>query len=58
MVPVTDEARSAEQQAQEEMSKRLRRKRYEKAAVELDETAEDIQENLRKMVRAQDLSLR
>ncbi|KAF9954186.1 hypothetical protein BGZ72_004781 [Mortierella alpina] len=49
LVPVTDEARSAEQQAQEEMSKRLRRKRYEKAAAELDEKAEDIQENLRKM---------
>ncbi|KAF9941080.1 hypothetical protein BGZ67_005939 [Mortierella alpina] len=49
LVPVTDEARSAEQQAQEEMSKRLRRKRYEKAVAELDEKAEDIQENLRKM---------
>ncbi|KAF9573559.1 hypothetical protein EC968_008428 [Mortierella alpina] len=49
LVPVTDEARSTEQQAQEEMSKRLRRKRYENAAAELDEKAEDIQENLRKM---------
>ncbi|KAF9950840.1 hypothetical protein BGZ70_001205 [Mortierella alpina] len=49
LVPVTDEARSAEQQAQEGMSKRLRRKRYEKAAAELDEKADDIQDNLRKM---------
>ncbi|KAG0215947.1 hypothetical protein BGX28_007173 [Mortierella sp. GBA30] len=49
LVPVTDEARSEEQRAQEDMSKRLRRRRYEKAAAEMDEKAEDIQENIRKM---------
>ncbi|KAF9300620.1 hypothetical protein BGZ74_007686 [Mortierella antarctica] len=49
LVPVTDEARSAEQQAQEERSKRIRRKKYEAAATEIDEQAPDIQENVRKM---------
>ncbi|KAF9186385.1 hypothetical protein BGZ50_002480 [Haplosporangium sp. Z 11] len=49
LVPVTEEARSAEQRAQEEMSKRLRQKRYEKVASEMEEKAEDIQDNLRKM---------
>ena len=50
LVPVTEEARNAEQSAQEAMSRRLRQKRYEKAAAEMEEEAEDIQENLRKMV--------
>ncbi|KAG0000384.1 hypothetical protein BGZ80_000621 [Entomortierella chlamydospora] len=49
LTPVTEEARSAEQRAQEEMSRRLRKKRYDKAAAEIDDKAEDIQENLRKM---------
>ncbi|KAF9349362.1 hypothetical protein BGX26_012315 [Mortierella sp. AD094] len=49
LVPVTEEARSAEQRAQEEMSRRLRKKRYEKAAAEMEDKAEDIQDNLRKM---------
>ncbi|KAG0325574.1 hypothetical protein BGZ99_000457 [Dissophora globulifera] len=49
LVPVTEEARSAEQRSQEELSRRLRQKRYEKAAVEIDEQTEDIQDNFRKM---------
>ncbi|KAG0082132.1 hypothetical protein BGZ92_011907, partial [Podila epicladia] len=49
LVPVTDEARSAEQRAQEERSKRIRRKKYEAAATDIDEQAPDIQENVRKM---------
>ncbi|KAG0368110.1 hypothetical protein BGZ54_002633 [Gamsiella multidivaricata] len=49
LVPVTEEARSAEQKAQEEMSRRLRQKRYEKAAAEMEERADDIQDNLKKM---------
>ncbi|KAF9101290.1 hypothetical protein BGX27_011542 [Mortierella sp. AM989] len=49
LVPVTEEARSAEQRAQEEMSRRLRRKRYEKTAVEMDDMADDLQDNVRKM---------
>ena len=50
LVPVTEEARSAEQRAQEEMSRRLRQKRFERVAREMEEKAEDIQDNLRKMV--------
>lgn len=50
LVPVTEEARSAEKIAQEEMSRRLRQKKYEKAAVEMDEMADAIQENIRNMV--------
>ncbi|KAG0267612.1 hypothetical protein BG011_002920 [Mortierella polycephala] len=49
LVPVTEEARSAEQRAQEEMSRRLRQKRFEKVTREIEEKAEDIQDNLRKM---------
>ncbi|KAF8937109.1 hypothetical protein BGZ58_003247 [Dissophora ornata] len=49
LVPVTEEARNAEQRAQEVTSRRLRQKRYEKAAAEMEEEAEDIQESLRKM---------
>ncbi|KAF9202019.1 hypothetical protein BGZ49_007790 [Haplosporangium sp. Z 27] len=49
LVPVTEEARNAEQRAQDEMSKRLRKKRYEKAAAEMQDKAEDIQDNVRKM---------
>ncbi|KAF9171162.1 hypothetical protein BGX21_009946 [Mortierella sp. AD011] len=49
LTPVTEEARSAEQRAQEEMSRRLRKKKYDKAAAEIEDKAEDIQENLRKM---------
>lgn len=51
LVPVTEEARSAEQRAQEERSKQIRRKKYEAAAAEIDEQATDIQENVRKMVK-------
>lgn len=50
LVPVTDEARSAEQRSQEERSKQIRRKKYEAAATEIDEQAPNIQENVRKMV--------
>ncbi|KAG0032588.1 hypothetical protein BGZ82_006477 [Podila clonocystis] len=49
LVPVTDEARSADQRAQEERSKRIRRKKYAAAATEIDEQAPDIQENVRKL---------
>ncbi|KAG0270973.1 hypothetical protein BGZ95_001303 [Linnemannia exigua] len=49
LVPVTDEARSAEQRAQEELSRRIRQRKYEKAAVEIEEMSEDIQDNVRKM---------
>ncbi|KAF9586131.1 hypothetical protein BGW38_009401, partial [Lunasporangiospora selenospora] len=49
LVPVTEEARTAEKKAQEEMSKRLRLKRFEKAALEIGEKTNDIQENLRRM---------
>ncbi|KAF9371789.1 hypothetical protein CPB97_001716 [Podila verticillata] len=49
LVPVTEEARSAEQRAQDEKSKQIRRKKYEAAAAEIDEQAADIQENVRKM---------
>ncbi|KAF9312389.1 hypothetical protein BG003_006324 [Podila horticola] len=49
LVPVTDEARSAEQRSQEERSKQIRRKKYEAAATEIDEQAPNIQENVRKM---------
>ncbi|KAF9543920.1 hypothetical protein EC957_000371 [Mortierella hygrophila] len=49
LVPVTDEARSAEQRAQEELSRRIRQRKYEKAVVEIEEMSEDIQDNVRKM---------
>ncbi|KAF9101711.1 hypothetical protein BGX29_005325 [Mortierella sp. GBA35] len=49
LVPVTDEARSAEQRAQEELSRRIRQRKYEKAAVEIDDMSDDIQDNIRKM---------
>ncbi|KAF9150351.1 hypothetical protein BG015_007836 [Linnemannia schmuckeri] len=49
LVPVTDEARSAEQKAQEELSRRIRQRKYEKAAVEIEEMSDDIQDNVRKM---------
>ncbi|KAK3848172.1 MAG: hypothetical protein J3R72DRAFT_430013 [Linnemannia gamsii] len=49
LIPVTDEARSAEQRAQEELSRRIRQRKYEKAAVEIEEMSEDIQDNVRKM---------
>ncbi|KAF8929514.1 hypothetical protein BGZ47_001012 [Haplosporangium gracile] len=49
LVPVTDEARSAEQRAQEELSRRIRQRKYEKAAVEIEEMSDDIQDNVRKM---------
>ncbi|KAF9360801.1 hypothetical protein BGX34_007499, partial [Mortierella sp. NVP85] len=49
LVPVTEEARNAEKMAQEEMTRRLRQKRYEKAAFEVDELADAIQENIRNM---------
>ncbi|KAF9131670.1 hypothetical protein BGW39_001481 [Mortierella sp. 14UC] len=49
LVPVTDEARSAEQRAQEELSRRIRQRKYEKAAVEVEEMSDDIQDNVRKM---------
>lgn len=51
LVPVTEEARSAEQRAQEERSKQIRRKKYQAATAEIDEQAADIQENVRKMVK-------
>jgi hypothetical protein len=50
LVPVTDEARSEEQQAQEELSRRIRQRKYEKAAVEIEEMSDDIQDNVQKMV--------
>ncbi|KAG0287434.1 hypothetical protein BGZ96_008640 [Linnemannia gamsii] len=49
LVPVTDEARSAEQRAQEELSRQIRQRKYEKAAVEIEEMSDDIQDNVRKM---------
>ena len=50
LVPVTEEARSAEQRAQEELSKRIRQRKFEKAAAELEDQSEGIQENLKRMV--------
>lgn len=50
LIPVTEEARSAEQRAQEELSKRIRQRKFEKAAVELEDQSEAIQENLKRMV--------
>ncbi|KAG0205642.1 hypothetical protein BGX31_002909, partial [Mortierella sp. GBA43] len=49
LVPVTEEARGAEKRAQEEMTRRLRQKKYEKAAEEMNEVADSIQENIRNM---------
>ncbi|KAF9435864.1 hypothetical protein BGZ76_005361 [Entomortierella beljakovae] len=49
LIPVTEEAQSAERRAQEELSRQLRRRRYERAAAEIKELAEDIQGNARKM---------
>ncbi|KAF9428176.1 hypothetical protein BGZ94_003182 [Podila epigama] len=49
LVPVTEEARSAEQRAQDERSKRIRQKKYEQATVQIEDQASDIQENIRKM---------
>lgn len=50
LVPVTDEARSVEQRAQEELSRQIRQRKYEKAVVEIEEMSDDIQDNVRKMV--------
>ncbi|KAF9933478.1 hypothetical protein FBU30_005319 [Linnemannia zychae] len=55
LVPVTDEARSAEQRAQEELSRRIRQRKYEKASVEIDEMSDDFQENVRKMASCFDI---
>ncbi|KAG0045270.1 hypothetical protein BGZ83_009500 [Gryganskiella cystojenkinii] len=49
LVPVTEEARTAEQLAQEELSKRIRQRKFEKAAAELDEQRDSILENLKRM---------
>ncbi|GJJ72900.1 UV-stimulated scaffold protein A [Entomortierella parvispora] len=49
LVPVTEEARSAEQRAQEELSKRIRQRKFEKAAAELEDQSDAIQENLKRM---------